>query len=134
GGGDARRSSPRSTEDKAGAYGLTGFDVMDAIDRGEGRQALAAYEQLASEAETRGALSLAMRAHAAVAMMARRLGQLQKELRAGLRAMEIGRQLALTSSVEVGAYADAALSVGRVYRVAGDRAEARRVLEDGVSF
>ena len=111
--GGQRGTVPRATEDyRAGPYGLTGLDVVDAVEKGEGRQALAAYELLASEAESRGALTVALRAHSAAAHAARRLGLMQKALREGLRAMEIGRGAPPPQSADATAF-------GKVPRASG---------------
>src|SRR5436190_438119 len=65
---------------------------------------------------------------------AQRLGIVQKTLREGTRAMDIGRQLSPTDHVDVQAYGAAALNLGRAYRSAGNLAQARRVLDDGLAI
>lgn len=65
---------------------MTAPEVLEAIDRGEGREALAFFERVAAESEQRGARVEAVGALGAAAFVASRLGMNQKAIRAGTRA------------------------------------------------
>src|SRR5215468_7540247 len=71
-----------------GEYSLDGYQVVEAINRGEGRQALAYYEKAALEAEQQGNALRAARALGAATTAAVRLGRYQKAIQAGTRALE----------------------------------------------
>jgi CHAT domain-containing protein len=114
-------------------YGLEPSDIREAIERGEGREALAYYERAAEESERRGSRLEAAKAHAAVAQVANRIGAYQKGIRSGLRALELlkgepqGQDIPLR---QVRVYSD----VGHSYRHAGDLQEARRYFEEGLEL
>src|SRR5438477_12720897 len=61
-----------------GEYSLDGPQVIEAVNRGEGRQALAYYERTATQAEQEGNQVRAARAWHAAAVVAARLGRYQK--------------------------------------------------------
>lgn len=114
-------------------YGLEPSDIREAIERGEGREALAYYERAAEEFERRGPKLEAAKAHAAVAQVANRIGAYQKGIRSGLRALELlkgepqGQDIPLR---QVRVYSD----VGHCYRQVGDLKEARRYFEEGLEL
>jgi CHAT domain-containing protein len=107
-------------------------EMLDLLERGQGRQALAAYERAAMEAEQRGAKPDALMAHGATAFLAVRFGMPQKAIRAGTRALELTKEVTPSPGVSriLGSIYSA---TGRAYQNAGDLAQARRVLEEGVA-
>ena len=146
GGGGRPRPGPRGpaqppTEEKApepptppsdGQFGFSPFDVREAVERGQGRAALAYYERSAAEADARGDRAAAGRAYAAVAGTARRLGMFQKTIRAGVRALSL---LEDANSPDLVALTTNTYStVGAAYQVTRALAQARRYYEEGLRF
>ena len=116
-----------------GSRPATRADAREAVQRGEARDALAYYEREAEELERRGPRLGAAKAHANVAMIARRLGAYQKGIRAGLRALELLKQEDQTDetvSMQLPVYHN----LGNTYRQARDLAEARRYFEGGLEL
>ncbi len=114
-------------------YGFELADAIEAIQRGEAREALSYYERQAAELEQRGLGLEAAKAHGAVVYVAQRLGQYQKAIRAGLRALELlkpERQTDETLAKQLSLYSHVGLS----YRGVGDLKEARRYLEEGLEL
>src|SRR5262249_38403968 len=73
----------------AGEYALDGLAAFAAVNRGEGRQALAYYERVASQAEQQGDPVGAARAGHAAAAVAARLGLFQKAIKYGTHAIDL---------------------------------------------
>ena len=69
------------------AYGLELPDILEALQRGEGREALTYYEREAANLERQGARLEAVRAYHAAAQIALRLGAYQRGIE-GRRAPE----------------------------------------------
>jgi CHAT domain-containing protein/Tfp pilus assembly protein PilF len=112
-------------------YALEFPDAMEALQRGEGRQALAYYEWEAEVQERRGQRLEAAKAHSAVTFVAQRLGLYQRGIRSGLRALELlglepqaDEVLRRTASVRN--------AVGFSYLQAGDLQEAERHFREGL--
>ena len=105
-----------------GQYGFDMTAVADAVEGGEGAQALAFYERAAEDGD------LARRAAAAGAATAtaHRLGLFEKAIRWGTRALELYKAAGADGRI---------LSVypplGAAYREVGQRGQARTVLEEG---
>ncbi len=116
-----------------GEYSFDFDQVLEAIDRGEGHQALAYYERVAAEAEQHANRALAARASGAAATVALRLGLFQKAIQAGTRSIELFKMAELAPE-DAGRAASVYVQVGAAYRVAGDLAQARKVLEEGLAF
>jgi CHAT domain-containing protein/tetratricopeptide (TPR) repeat protein len=114
-------------------YPLQLNEVVEVVERGEGRQALAVYERTASAAAQAGDRLLEARAQSATAFVAFRLGMLQKTILAGRRALELYRGETL-SGHDVAATATVYAHVGNSYRNAGDPVQARRFYEEGLAF
>ena len=141
GGRGARQEQPPSPgpapaeqePDHAGPYGFNGPDVLSAVERGEGRLALAAYEAAAHEAELAGAMGTAVRAGAAACTAARRLGMVQKAVGPCTHAIELAPKAPATFNA-VRALLLAYNQLGRLYRSVGNVAEARRVFEQGAVY
>jgi CHAT domain-containing protein len=121
-------------ETTADEYPLDGPHALEAIDRGEGRQALAYYERAAAEAEQQGNQVRAARAWHAASLVARRLGRYQKAIQAGSRAIEVFRGAGALTPPDMGAWASTYSQLGAAYRAVGDLARARQALEDGLEF
>jgi len=140
GGGRARRPAPPSqsgapTEPapRPDEYSLDFDQVLEAINRGEGRQALAYYERLAAHAEQQGNRALSARAYGAAAAAALRLGLLQKAIESGTQSIELFKRAELEPD-DLQRWASAYSQVGAAYRQVGNLAQARKVLEEGLAF
>ncbi len=112
-------------------YGLEFPDAMAALQRGEGRDALAYYEREAEEQERGGQRLEAAKAHSAVTFVAQRLGLYQRGIRSGLRALDLLKlepqtDETLHRTLSVGN------AVGFTYLQAGDLQEAERHFREGL--
>jgi len=116
-----------------GEYSLDFGQVLEAVNRGEGPQALAYYERVAAEAEQRGDRIVAARAASAVAAAAIRLGLLQKAIRSGTRSIELFKSAELMPPDQA-RLASTYSQLGVAYRKVGDLTQARKVLEEGLAF
>ncbi|HEY7676728.1 MAG TPA: CHAT domain-containing tetratricopeptide repeat protein, partial [Candidatus Methylomirabilis sp.] len=125
--------TPGAVPGGAKRYGLEFLDVLEAIRRGEGPQALRYYEALAEKRERQGVRLEAAKAHSAVAFAASRLGAYQKAIRSGLRALELFRQGPPSEEIlkrQLSVYSH----LGTSYLHGGDRQEARRFLREGLDL
>lgn len=114
-------------------YGFELPDMLEAVERGEGREALAFYEQEAVDLERRGHKLEAVKAHRAAAFVAPRVGAYQKSIRAGLRGLELLKQEHQTQEIlalQLSLY----VTLGGSYRRVGDLREARRYFEEGLEI
>ncbi|MBI2016659.1 MAG: CHAT domain-containing protein [Candidatus Rokubacteria bacterium] len=114
-------------------FGFSLEAVNAAVQRGQGREALAFHEREAADLERRGLPFEAAQAHVAAMWAARPLGLFQRSLKAGARAIELLRAERRTDDV-LGRLANAYFTMGNVYRMAGDRAAARRLQEEGAAL
>ncbi len=136
--GGGRRSpgsapAPAEPAPPAGEFGFNIPDARDAVERGQGRAALAFYESAAAEAEARGDRVQAARAHSVIATVTVRLGMFQRTIRAATRALELLRDQSSTQEVvtrTIGVYG----LLGSAYRGAGDHDQARRYFSEGLAF
>lgn len=139
-GGGRGRPAPQPDQPSAlapGEYSLNPDQVLEAIDRGEGRQALAYYERVAPQAEAAGNRLLAARAGGAAAVVAVRLGLFQKAIQTGTRSIELYRAADSSASLAPGdlmRLGSVHAQVGTAYRFARDLPQARKVLEEGLAF
>jgi CHAT domain-containing protein len=119
-----------------GEYSLEFDQVLEAINRGEGHQALAYYERVAAQAEQQGDGLRAARADHAAASAALRVGLYQKAIRSGMRSIELFKAAGLSnlSPFDLGRLGSVYAQVGAAYRSIGDHAQARTVLEEGLAF
>ncbi len=131
--GKPAEQGPRE-ETASGEYSLDGDRVLEAINRGEARQALAYYERTAGDAEQQGNQLRAARAWAAASMVALRLGRYQKVIQSGSRAMELFESARELARGDLMAWASVHAQLGSAYRAVGDLARARQVLEEGLAF
>ena len=126
-------ATPAPDDIAPGGYSLEIDRVIDAINRGEGPQALAAFERAATEAESRGERIRAARAHGAAAAAALRLGLFQKAIQAATRSITLFRE-GPVDPADAGRLASVYGQLGSAYRAAGDLGRARRVLEEGAGL
>jgi len=117
-----------------GEYSLQFERVLEAINRGEGHQALAYYERTAAKAEQDGDRLLAARALGAVSVAALRLGRFQRAIQAGTRSIDIFTARGTLDPSDRLAAVVAYAQVGAAYRAVSDLARSRAVLEEGVRF
>ena len=115
-------------------YGFSFFDARDAVERGEGRPALAFYQSAAADAEQRGARVDAGTAHACVAFVAVRLSEIQKALASGRKALDLLRDEPNLSNDQMGLMVSIYSVLGSAYRNAGDRPQARKWYEEGLAY
>ena len=132
---DAPQGNQRPQEEPGpGEYSFDGLQVLDAINRGEGRQALAYYERAAQEAEQHGNTLRAAHALVAATTAAVRLGRYQKAIQAGTHALELYGKAQEPSPSDLMAWASVHSQLGAAYRNVGDLSRATQVLEEGLKF
>ncbi|HEY4912047.1 MAG TPA: tetratricopeptide repeat protein, partial [Methylomirabilota bacterium] len=139
--GRGRQSEPAPKEQQTpkeelapGEYSFDGLQVLEAINRGEGRQALAYYERTASEAEKQGNQLRAARALVAATTVSVRLGRYQKAIQSGSRSLELYKSAKEPSQSDLMSWASVHSQLGAAYRAVGDMTRARQVLEEGLQF
>ena len=115
-------------------YGFTFFDARDAVERGEARPALAFYESAAADAEQRGARAEAGSAYACAAFVAVRLHQLQKAITSAQKALDLLRNEPTVANEQMSMMVSIYSALGNAYRNAGDRAQARKWYEQGLTY
>ncbi len=120
-----------AAEPAPGEYALEGSQAIEAVNRGEGRQALAYYERAAAEAEKDGNQVRAARAWHAAAVVANRLGRYQKGIQSASRSIELFKKVnarELTQG-DLGTWGSSYGHLGAAYRAVGDLAQANKVLD-----
>jgi CHAT domain-containing protein len=133
GGGVARPPAAEEDKDRAGKYALSPSDAFEALGKGEGRQALEAYDKAAREAEAQGKTAFALRAHAVAALVALRLGSLQRALTHGGRALDLSPQ-APDSPVMARTIISNYITLGSAYNALGDSPNARKTYAAGLAY
>ena len=129
--------APQPKEQLApGEYSLDIDQALEALNRGEGRQALAFYERASVEAERQGDRVRAARASHCASSVAARLGIFQKAIVNGTRAIELYKAAGLDSLSpnDLGRLGSVYSQTGGAYRMVGDLGQARKVLEEGIAF
>ena len=126
--------APGSAGPGDGRYGFTFFDARDAVERGEARPALAFYESAAADAEQRGARAEAGSAYACAAFVAVRLHQLQKAITSAQKALDLLRNEPTVANEQMSMMVSIYSALGNAYRNAGDRAQARKWYEQGLTY
>jgi CHAT domain-containing protein len=101
------------------------------IRRGDGRRAIAFYEDTAKDFEARGMPVEAAHALVDLARIARPVGAAQQGLRAGLRAVEL-LKTAPRNDFVLGDLSNAHLFVGYIYRGVASLAEAQQFFQEGL--
>src|SRR5438876_631415 len=119
-----------------GEYSLDGPQAIEAVNRGEGRQALAYYERTATQAEQEGNQVRAARAWQAAAVVAVRLGRYQKGIQSASRGIELFKKAHPRDlkQADLGAWASCYSHLGSAYRSVRDFAQATKALEEGLEF
>lgn len=136
-GGRRPRDAPPPAEETLpeapGGYGFSLSGVQRAFQRGEGRQALAAYELAEADAERAADRATLARALAAGTWAAAKLGLYQKAARDGTRALDLYR--AQPPSLErAQAMVSLYVTVANAWVAVRDVPQAKRVLEEGLAF
>jgi len=137
--GKGRNRAPEQAPPEApapGEYALDGSLAIEAVNRGEGRQALAYYERTATQAEEQGNQVRAARAWHAAAVVAVRLGRYQKGIQSASRAIELFKKANANELTQgdLGAWASSYSHLGAAYRSVRDFPQATRALEEGLEF
>ena len=131
----ARPREPAGQEDLApGEYSLAGPKAFEAINRGEGRQALAYYERTAEQSEQQGDQLRAARAWHVAGVIALRLGHYQKAIQSSNRSIELFKGTGELTQNDVGNWASAYSQLGATYRAVGDFAQAQKAFEEGLAL
>jgi CHAT domain-containing protein len=117
-----------------GEYSLDSPKALEAVNHGEGRQALAYYESTAAQAEQQGDQVRAARAWHAAGVVALRLGRYQKAIQSSNRSIELFKGVAEPSQIDVGIWTSAYAQLGSAYRAVGDLAQAQKALEEGLTL
>jgi len=134
--GQGQSRNPAQQEEAtlpAGEYALDGPAAIAAVNRGEGRQALAYYEQVATQAEQQGDPVRAARAGHAAAAVAARLGQFQKAIKLGTHTIDLFKGAKDLKPEDLSAWVSTYSQLGTSYRLVGDLPRARQILEEGLS-
>jgi tetratricopeptide (TPR) repeat protein len=126
--GKGRQRPPEqvpAAEPAPGEYALEGSQAIEAVNRGEGRQALAYYERTAAEAEKDGNQVRAARAWHAAAVVANRLGRYQKGIQSASRAIELFKKISARRAMSGRGARRTVTSAGRIARWGTSRRRAR---------
>lgn len=133
--GGRERSAEPGSGAQAGDYAFDFDQVLEAIGRGEGHEALASYERAAAKAEQAGDALNVARALAAVSIAALRLGLYQKAISSGTRSIDLfKRNVDHLDAADLRRLVAAYGQTGSAFRSAGDFTQARQVLEEGLQF
>jgi CHAT domain-containing protein len=125
--------SPKQ-EPGPGQYSYNGPDVLEAINRGEGPQAMAYFERAAKEDEQQGNLVRAARELHAVTTVANRMGRYQKTIQAATRAIALFKKASALTLQDQSAWASTYSHLGSAYRQLGDLTKARQAFEEGLAY
>lgn len=117
-----------------GVYVLDGAAAIEALERGEGPQALAYYERTGEQAAKDGNHVRAARAWHVATVTALRLGHFQKVIQDGGRAIETFKAASGLTPPDLGSWASVHAQLGSAYRAVGDLPRARATLEEGVEL
>src|SRR4029077_6983449 len=140
GGGKGRHRGGAEREKSAqealapGEYALDGAAALEAINRGEGSEALAYYERTGEQAGRDGNQVRAARAWHAATVTALRLARFQKVIQDGGRALEMFKAAGGLTPSDLGSWASVHAQLGSAYRAVGDLPRARATLEEGVAL
>jgi CHAT domain-containing protein len=117
-----------------GEYQLDSPKALEAVNRGEGRQALAYYERTAAQSEQQGDQLRAARAWHVAGVVALRLGRYQKAIQSSNRSIELFKGAGELTQNDVGAWASAYSQLGSAYRAVSDLAQAQKAFEEGLAL
>jgi len=132
--GRGQRQPDQSSSSGPAEYSFAPPRVLEAINRGEGAQALESYERAAQGFEQQGNRLGAGRAWHAVAMVAIRLGRYQTAIRSATRSVDAYKQLTRLAPFDQANLASSYSHLGAGYRLVGDLPRARQVLEEGLAY
>ena len=118
GGAEREKSTPEALG--PGEYALDGAAAHEAINRGEGSEALAYYERTGEQAGRDGSQARAARAWHAATVTALRLGRFQKVIQDGGRAIEMFKAAGGLTPSDLGSWASVHAQLGSAYRAVGD--------------
>jgi len=127
-------TSPVDASTDGKKFELTLFGAREAVERSEGRAALAFYEKVAADAERRGAQGEAGSAYACVAFVSLRLSELQKALTSAQKAFDLLGKEPNPSNDQMGMIVSVYSALGNAYRNSGDRAQARKWYAEGLTY
>src|SRR5216683_6763148 len=130
----SKQEKSQKQEVAPGQYSYQGPDVMEAVNRGEGPQAMAYFERAAKEDEQQGNLGRAAREYHAVSIVANRLGRYQKGIQASSHAIELFKKASGLTQQDQAACASAYSHLGSAYRQLGNLAKAREAFEEGLAY
>ncbi len=128
------RESAGSEEPAPGEYPLEGPKALEAVNRGEGPQALAYYERTAQQSEQQGDQLRAARAWHVAGVVATRLGRYQKAIQSSNRSIELFKGVSKLTQEGVGSWASAYAQLGAAYRAVSDLAQAQKAFEEGLAL
>jgi CHAT domain-containing protein len=117
-----------------GEYSLDGPMALEAVNRGEGPQALAYYERAAAQSEQQGDRLRAARAWHAAGAVSLRLARFQKAIQSGNRSIELFKGAGELTQNDVGTWASAYSLLGSAYRAVGDLGQAQKTFEEGLAL
>jgi CHAT domain-containing protein len=117
-----------------GQYSFEGPEVLEAINRGEGPQAMAYFERAAKEDEQQGNLVRAARELHGVTIVANRTGRYQKGIQAASHAIELFKKASALTPQDQNAWASCYSHLGAAYRQLGNLAKARQSFEEGLTY
>src|SRR6266581_674748 len=129
-----RQEKPAKPELAPGQYSYNGPDVLEAINRGEGPQALVYFERAAKEDEQQGNVLRAARELHAVTIVANRMGRYQKTIQAATRAIALFKKASALTLQDQSAWVSTYSHLGSAYRQLGDLAKARQAFEEGLAY
>ena len=115
-------------------YSYATPELFAAVERGRTRELMAIFERVAADAERRSAKPEAVMAYGGTVFMAKRLGQIQKAIGAGTRALAIVKELPSPYSRALAPMIGSIyMMTGLAYTDAGDFTQARAILDAGVA-
>jgi CHAT domain-containing protein len=117
-----------------GQYSYVATDVLEAISRGEGPQAMAYFERAAKEDEQQGNLVRAAWELRGVTIIANRMGRYQKGIQAASHAIELFKKASALTPQDQVVWAACYSHLGAAYRQLGNLAKARQAYEEGLAY
>ena len=125
---------PPPAESAQGQYSFDGPSAIEAVNRGEGQQALAYYERAAKDLEQQGNYLHAARAGHSATLVAYRLGRYQKAIQSGSHAIELFKRANGLTDQDQLAWMSTDGQLGLAYRAVGDLPKARQAIEEGLAY
>jgi tetratricopeptide (TPR) repeat protein len=129
-----RQENQAKPEPAPGQYSYDGPDVIEAVNRGEGPQAMAYFERAAKEDEQQGNLVRAARELHGVSIVANRMGRYQKGIQASSHAIELFKKASTLTQQDQVSWASCYSHLGSAYRRLGNLAKAREAFEESLAY